>query len=118
MADEGTFMHMAVDNVKAATQHDFQPGPGQENVKGDFVQRGADLVIGTPGRGPGAHDLQVGQVPPQVVGDDRHLVAQSLKRPRLLQDAYVAAIVGEEGGGSDHQNTICVGQGTYPGRGC
>jgi hypothetical protein len=58
---------MAVDEVKAAAHEEAQHPPGQEDVKSQFVQTGADLVVGPPGGGTATDNFQPGDVPPQIV---------------------------------------------------
>ena len=105
-ADERALVQVSMDQVGTPAQGFPQRPRREQHIESDFVPRGADFVIGAPGRGRRAHDIEAGPIAPHVVGGDAHLHSLSQERLRFFQNAHMAAVVQEKGRGRDHQNAF------------
>jgi len=112
-ADQGPLVQVGVDHSGPHAEQGRRGAQQEQGVESDLVARRADLVALAPGDAHGATDVEAGQVAAVVVGADRYLMAQPLQQARLLQDAHMAAIIGKERGGRDHQDARGGARHTY-----
>jgi hypothetical protein len=75
---------------------------------------GARLELLVPGNVDDPFGLDAGDVPPEVVGAENGFISQPFQRSNFTQDTHVAAPIGEERGGGDHQYLDFFSQNGFP----
>ena len=111
--DERPFVHVSVDNVGSTPQRCEQNCPKQQQIEPDFVWGRPDHIILTEWDTRRSPDRQICDILTIPIGTNGHFMAQSLKRPCLLQDSDRASIIGEKGSWGDHQDTVCACTGRF-----
>ena len=101
-------MKVGVDQVRTQVQRLLQSQRAQQEIIGDPVQRWADLQPPSPGKEPGASDIQAGDIFSGMIGTQANLMTTPLQKLYLLQNAHVTAIVGKERGGGNGQNSQSI----------
>jgi len=95
-ADERAFVHVRVDHIGPKAQRGDKRRPQQQRIERKLVARRTDLILGAPGRGACANNIQSVHIAAFVIGHDLDLLAGFAQDARFFQDADVPTIVREE----------------------
>ena len=99
-------MQVSVHNLGLDLPHGPQGSKEEKGVESDLVPRRAHLIVLSPGDACRAANIHPGWVPPIVIGANSHPTAQLLQDAGLFENPDMAAIVGKERGGGNHEHAI------------
>ena len=103
-ADQRALVQVGVHQMGAKAGGLEQAAGGEEHVEVGLAPGGADAHGVDAQDARRTADVHPWQVPAAGVGAEADLVPQALEGQGFFQDAHVAAVVGEEGGGGDRQD--------------